>query len=63
MKRTDSFIHGFQRIDIQMTTNVDDNVMKSLTPPTPSFLIELFATSKNPITEDDKLDTKNSVCK
>jgi hypothetical protein len=63
MKRTDSFIHGFQRIDIQMTTNVDDNVMKSLTPPTYSFLIELFGTSKNSITEEDKSDTKNSVCK
>lgn len=62
MKRTDSFIHGFQRIEIQMTTNVDDNVMKSLTPPTTSFLMELFG-SKNSIEEEDKPDTKNSVCK
>jgi hypothetical protein len=54
MKRTDSFINGFQKIDIQLTTNVDDTIMKSLTPPTPSFLMDFFS-RKN--TEDDKPET------
>ena len=59
MKRTNSFIHGFQRIDIQMTTNVDDNIMRALTPPTPSFLLDLFGSSrKNSIMEEDKLETR-----
>ena len=67
MKRTDSFIHGFQKIDIQLTTNVDDKIMKSLTPPTPGFLMDYFSSRKNAISEDGKpqstTDTKNSVCK
>lgn len=53
MKRTDSFIHGFQRIDIQLTTNVDDTLMKSLTPPTPSFLMDWFTNRKNSMSEED----------
>jgi hypothetical protein len=59
MKRTDSFLHGFQKIDIQLTTNVDDNIMKALTPPTPSFLMDWFSTRKNLMSEeDDKPETR-----
>jgi hypothetical protein len=59
MKRTDSFLHGFQKIDIQLTTNVDDNIMKALTPPTPSFLIDWFSHRKNSMSEeDDKPETR-----
>lgn len=38
MKRTDSFIHDFKFVNIDITTNIDDNTMKSLTPPTVGFL-------------------------
>jgi hypothetical protein len=60
MKRTDSFIHGFQRIDIQMTTNVDDTLMKSLTPPAPGFLVDYFSSRK---IEDDKPEARPDINK
>ena len=36
MKRTDSFVEGFKIVSIKMITNVDDEMIKSITPPQPS---------------------------
>jgi hypothetical protein len=47
MKRTDSFIHDFKIVKIEITTNVDDSIMKSLTPPNQSFLLDYFFTPLN----------------
>ena len=33
MKRTDSFVEGFKIVNIKMITNVDDEMIKSISPP------------------------------
>ena len=60
MKRTYSFIHGFQKIDIQVTTNVDDSIMKSLTPPSPSFLLDFLA--EKPQLKTTNLKIQPTIC-
>ena len=45
MKRTESFIHDFKTVKIELITNIDDTIMKSLTPPKQSFLLDSFFTS------------------
>lgn len=53
MERIESFIHDFKIIKIKITTNVDDNIIESLTPPKPSFLMDYFMNRKGSISEDD----------
>lgn len=50
MKRTDSFIHDFKIVKIELTTNVDDHLIKSLTQ---SFFMDYFSTTKRCMTEGD----------
>ena len=33
MKRTNSFIEGFKIVNIEITTNIDDEMIKSISPP------------------------------
>jgi hypothetical protein len=58
MKRTNSFIHDFKTIKIEMTTNVDDNIIKSLTPPKPNFLMDYFMNRKESISEYETPESK-----
>jgi hypothetical protein len=50
MKRTDSFIHDYKIVKIELTTNVDDDLIKSFTQ---SFFMDYFSTRKRCMTEDD----------
>ena len=52
MKKSESFVNNFKTVNIEITTNVDDESMKSMTPPTASFM-DFFNTRKNLISEDD----------
>jgi len=38
MKRTDSFVEGFKIVNIEMITNVDDEMIKSISPPKTSTI-------------------------
>ena len=52
MKKSASFINNFKTVNIEITTNVDDELIKSMTPPTRSFM-DFFNIRKNPISEDE----------
>jgi hypothetical protein len=54
MKRTNSFVHDFNTVKYELTTNVDDNMIKSMTPPTPSIL-DYFMSRKNSMTDDESV--------
>jgi hypothetical protein len=56
MKRRESFIHDFKTVNITMTSNIDDNYLKSITPPKTSFLMEYFSTKEKSITQDEKIE-------
>jgi len=71
MKRSNSFVCDFKRIKYDVTSNVDDKIiksmtppktnflddnMKSITPPNPSFLLNYFANRKN--SADDESNIK-----
>lgn len=52
MKRSESFVNNFKTVNIKMTTNVDDELIESISPPKTSFM-DFFNIQKNPISEDD----------
>ena len=52
MKRSESFVNNFKTVNIEMTTNVDDELIESISPPKTSFM-DFFNIQKNPISEDD----------
>jgi hypothetical protein len=56
MKKSESFVNNFKIVNIEMTTNVDDELIKSMTPPTTSFM-DFFNLRKNSISEDDPPET------
>lgn len=53
MKRTDSFVHDFKMIQFEITSNIDDRYMKSITPPKQSFLLDYFSNIKPSISSDN----------
>jgi hypothetical protein len=58
MKKSESFVNNFKTVNIEITTNVDDESMKSMTPPTTSFM-DFFNIRKNSISEDDIPEKKD----
>jgi hypothetical protein len=52
MKKSESFINNFKTVNIEITTNVDDELIKSMTPPTTSFM-DFFNLRKNSISEEE----------
>ena len=61
MKRTDSFVHDFKIVNIAVTTNVDDDLIKSITPPKPSFFMNYFSVRKPSISEDEKIEADKKL--
>jgi hypothetical protein len=56
MKKSESFVNNFKIVNIEMTTNVDDELIKSMTPPTTSFM-DFFNIRKKSISEDEPPET------
>ena len=56
MKKSESFVNNFKTVNIEITTNVDDELIKSMTPPTTSFM-DFFNIRKNSISEDEPPET------
>lgn len=52
MKRSESFVNNFKTVNIEMMTNVDDEIIKSMSPPKTSFM-DFLNIQKKPISEDD----------
>ena len=56
MKRTDSFVYDFKMIQFEITSNIDDKYMKSITPPTQSFLLDYFSNRKPAFSSDNTIE-------
>jgi len=52
MKSSESFVNNFKTINIEMTTNVDNELIESISPPKTSFM-DFFNIQKKSISEDD----------
>jgi|LauGreSBDMM110SN_4_FD.fasta_scaffold24617_2 hypothetical protein len=56
MKKSESFVNNFKTVNIEITTNVDDELIKSMTPPTTSFM-DFFNIRKYSISEEEPPET------
>jgi len=61
MKRTDSFVYDFKMIQFEITSNIDDKYMKSITPLKQSFSLDYFTNRKPAFSSDNTIEPNRDL--